>query len=263
MRVFDKINPLALERREFQLGILAISTIAVMAAGLAVFMYQTVFSDPAAGGDSLARKVFFAFCSLSILMIAYLLNRQVVIYRLRMKLADDQNRLTQIRDQASSDLLKTLPGLSRFQDRLAMDFRRCVNSQEPLSLLLFLLNPSSDPSDENQIANTYGDAAKAILLKMRKGDSLYLFETGAFGVVLSGFDTVSATRVAERFSRSLMEASNSGARFSFMSRVINFPEEFGTAREMEQAARSVVPLRIPLLPSLEEDETTLEAVCGA
>lgn len=263
MQVFDKINPLALERREFQLGILAISTISVMAAGLAHFMYLSVFSDPAAGGDIISRRVFFAFCTLSILMIAYLLNRQFVIYRLRRRHADDKSRLAQIRNQASSDLLKTLPGLSRFQDRLAMEFRRCVNSQEPLSVLLFLLNPNSDPSDESQVANIYGDAAKAILLKMRKGDSLYLFESGTLGIVLQGFNTASASRVAERFSRNLMGISHSGARFSFMSRVINYPEEFGTAREMEQAARSMVPVRIPSLPSLEDDEARVEAVCGA
>ena len=263
MRVFDNINPIALERREFQLGMLAISTIAIMSGGLATFMYQTVFSDPSGGGDSIARRAFFAFCALSILMIAYLLNRQVVIYRLRRKLAEDRDRMTQIRNQASSDLLKTLPGLSRFQDRLAMEFRRCVNSQESLSVLLFLINPNSDPTDGSQIANIYGDAAKAILLKMRKGDSLYLFESGTLGVVLSGFNTARASRVAERFSECLTDASNSGNRFSYMSRVINYPEEFGTAREMEQAARSLVPARIPSLPTLEENETTVEAVCEA
>ncbi|HLY59199.1 MAG TPA: hypothetical protein VKV95_00385 [Terriglobia bacterium] len=263
MRVFDKINPQGLERREFQLGILAISTIGIMAAGLAVFMHQTVFSDLAAAGDPMTRRIFFAFCALSTLMVAYLLNRQVVIYQLRRKLSEDQNRLTQIRDQASSDLLRTLPGMSRFQDRLAMEFRRTVNSRDPLTVLLFLLNPNSPPSDENQITNIYGDAAKAILLKMRNGNSLYLFESGTFGVVLPGITTTMAGRLAERFSLSLMNASDSGVRFSFMSRVINFPEECGTAREMEQAVRSVVPVRVPSLPLQVEDETFADAACGA
>jgi len=261
MRVFDKINPLALERREFQLGILAISTLTVMAAGLATFMYQIVFSVPVAMGDPLTRKMFFAFCALSILMIGYLLNRQFVIYRLRRKLADDMERLTMIRNQASADLLKTLPGLASFQDRLAMDFRRCVNSKESLSVLLFLLGPNSNISDANQIANMYGDAAKSLLLKMRKGDSLYLFESGTFGVVLPGFDTTAAKRLVERFSGSLANASDSGARFTFSSRVINYPEEFSSAREMEQAARYGQPINLLTLPLFEDENILAERVC--
>jgi hypothetical protein len=44
-----------------------------------------------------------------------------------------------------------------------------------------------------------------------------------------------------------------------MSRVINYPEEFKSARDMEQAARSLVPTRIPSLPNQREDEALLEA----
>jgi hypothetical protein len=140
-----------------------------------------------------------------------------------------------------------------------MEFRRSVNSEEPLSVLVLLLNANSDPENGNQVANIYGDAAKALLLKMRKGDSLYLFESGAFGIVLPGFNTASATRVVERCALSLTNASDSGTRFSFMSRVINYPEEFKSARDMEQAARSLVPARIPSLPNQREDEALLEA----
>lgn len=261
MRIFDKIDPLALERREFQLGILAISTLTVMAAGLATFMYQTVISVPVAMGDPMTRNAFFGFCALSILMIAYLVNRQFVIYRLRRKLADNRSRLTKIRSQASVDLLKTLPGLANFQDRLAMDFRRCVYSKDPLSVLLFLLSPKSETSDKNQLANIYGDAAKALLLKMRKGDSLYLFESGTFGVVLPGFDSATANRLGERFSRSLANAIESGSQFTFSSRVVNYPEEFSTARELEQAARN--GQSVNLLSLLGDNDLPVETVCEA
>jgi GGDEF domain-containing protein len=261
MQVFDKINPMALERREFQLGVLAISTIGVMAAGLATFMYQAAFSVSVATGDQITRKIFFSFCALSVLMVGYLLNRQMVIYRLRKKHVDDENRLAQIRNQASSDLIKTLPGLDRFQDRLAMEFRRCTNSEEPLSVVLFVLNPNSGNEDSSQIANIYGDAAKAILLKMRNGSSLYLFGAGAFGVVLPGLTLASAARVGERFSRGLMDASDSGVRFSFTSQVINYPEEFGSAREMELAVRAALPARIMALSTVgTEDDTMVEMV---
>lgn len=261
MQVFDKIDPLALERREFQLGILAISTIAIMATGLAAFMYQTVFSIPVPMGDPLTRRVFFAFCAMSILMIGYLLNRQFVIYRLRARLADDKSRLIKIRSQACADLLKTLPGLARFQDRLAMDFRRCANSKESLSVLLYLVTPNPKISDDNQLTDTYGDAAKALLLKMRKGDSLYLFESGTFAIVLPGFNASSANRLAERFSRSLEDASSSQSQFTFNSRVINYPEEFSSARDMEQAARYGQPVNLLALPLHEDDDFPVETTC--
>src|SRR5690348_16522899 len=144
MKVFDEINPLALESREFQLGILGISTIAVLSVALAIFMFMTVFSVPVPVGNPLTRKAFFAYCAMTILMIVYLLNRQLVIYRLKRKLLDDKARLTQIRKQANMDLLKTLPGMPNFQDRLTMEFRRCAKLSEPLSVLLFTLNPNSD-----------------------------------------------------------------------------------------------------------------------
>ncbi len=259
MKVFDKIDPQVLERREFHLGLLAISLIGIMAIGLATFMYQTVFADPAAADNEIARRVFFGFCALSTLSIAYLVNRQVVIHRLRIKLAEDQTRLNQIRDQASSDLLRTLPGLSHFQDRLAMEFRRCVNMGEPLSLVTFVLETHVEAKDTKGITNTYGDAAKALLLKMRKGDALYLFDSGAFGVVLPGFNSIAAARITERFSKSLLQASEAGPGFSFTARLINYPDEFGSAKELEQAARAALPLRHPVLPSLQEAEPQAEA----
>jgi len=57
MRVFDTIHLQALEGCGLQLGILPISTIAVMAADLASFMDQEVFSGTVAGGDLMARRV--------------------------------------------------------------------------------------------------------------------------------------------------------------------------------------------------------------
>lgn len=259
MNVFDEIDPFTLEKRELHLGILATSTMTVMATGLANFMYQDVFLHAAPGGDPVPRRVFFAFCTLSILMIAYLLNRQIVIFRLRRKHARNKKQLTQVRNQASSDLLKNFPGMSRFQDRLSMEFRRCANSHEQLSVVLFPIIPKSDPSDKNQLATIYCEAAKAILMKMRKGDALYLFESGAFGVLLPGFNIAAAKRMAKQFSRNLMSSNNSGTLYSFTSHVINYPEEFGTAREMEQAVRSVLPVNNPLLPSLGGDAAPVDA----
>jgi hypothetical protein len=44
MHIFDEIRVQNLERRQFQLTMLASMTITVLATGVAIFMYPTIFS---------------------------------------------------------------------------------------------------------------------------------------------------------------------------------------------------------------------------
>ena len=119
MTIFDQCDPTTLERREVQLWALALSAITILAVGLALLMYPAVFSDTVILGPTL-RRAFFGFCALSVLLVGYLVDRQVTIRSLRKHLAEQQKRVTQIHQEASADLLETLPGFSHFQDRLAM-----------------------------------------------------------------------------------------------------------------------------------------------
>lgn len=241
MRIFDQIDPASVDRREWQLWLLAFSVIIVLTVGMALLMYPTVFSDPIVLSGTLLRKSFFGFCGLSMLLVGYLLDRQIVIRQLRRSLVEEQTRNVRLRQEASVDLLESLPAFSHFQDRLAMEFRRAVNIQQPLSLLVVTLKPARRLTDSREICTAYGDAAKTLVRKLRGEDSIYLFAAGVFGIVLPGIAGADANRVADRLTEGLIDASGASNRFTSELRVINYPEHASSAREFEQMARASIP----------------------
>ncbi len=254
MQIFDRIDPATVDRREWQLWLLTLSVIIVLAAGMALLMYPTAFSQPIVLAGATLRKSFFGFCALSILLVGYLLDRQLVIRHLRRALIEEQTRNVRLRQEASADLLESLPGFGHFQDRLAMEFRRAVNLRQALSLLVVSLRAGRNFTDPAEIATAYGDAAKALVRKLRGEDSIYRFAHGVFAIVLPGVTGIDAHRVADRISEGLIDASGASDRFTSEARVINYPEHVGSAREMEQMARTFLPEGRPA-PRAASEET--------
>lgn len=238
MQIFDRIDPSKLDRRDAQLWILAIAMILIMASGIALLVYPAAFSHPVALSGTFLRRVFFAFCVLCVLLVGYLMERQIMIRQLRKRLAEERTRTSRMLSQASAALLETLPGFEHFQDRLAMEFRRAAKLQQPLSLLVVALKLSPQVAESEEAPTACGDAAKAIVRRLRGEDSIYLFAAGVFGIVLPGVCGADAHRVADRLTEGLTDASGVGNRFSFDLRVVNYPEHIATAREMEQVAVS-------------------------
>ena len=87
MRVFDHIDPVEIDRREIHLRLLALAVICILALGLALMMYPTVFAKPITLSGGTFQAVFFGFCTLSVLLIAYLVDRHMLISRLRGRIA--------------------------------------------------------------------------------------------------------------------------------------------------------------------------------
>ena len=245
MRVFDQIDPTTLDRRELHLWLLATTVMLILATGTALLMYPATFSDPIILSGPTLRKTFFGFCALSLLLAGYFLDRQLTIRQLRKQLVGEQNRMTQIRHEASAELLESLPGTSPFQDRLAMEFRRASNTQQSLSLLVVQLKPSREVLDEREIATSFGDAAKALIHTLRREDSIYQFRPGVLGILLPDVAAAGANRVSDRIADRLRAASGASERFSFDVRVVNYPEHFATAREMEKAVAAHFPANQP------------------
>lgn len=260
MRVFDKMDSKTLDRRETQLWLLALTTILVLAGGMALLMYPAVFSEPVVLTSSTLRKVFFGFCALSGLLVAYLVDRQFAMRSLRRQLADEQSRNTALRYQASADLLQTLPGFTHFQDRLAMEVRRASGSQQALSLLIVRVKPASEISDQNEIATAFGDAAKALVRRLRREDSIYLFAPGVFGVLLPGASASAGYRTADRLVDGLHDASGASDRFVPEVQVINYPEHTETSRGMENSVRQIFAEHRIVPPWIGEEITTRDAV---
>ena len=245
MRVFDRVDPTMLDSRELHLGLLAITVILILATGSALLMYPTVFSDPIILSGPTMRKTFFGFCALSLLLAGYFLDRQLTIHQLRKQLVDEQSRMMQIRHEASAELLESLPGISHFQDRLTMEFRRASNAQQSLSLLVVQLKSSREILDAREIATCFGDAAKALIRTLRREDSFYQFGSGVLGILLPDVSAADAYRVSGRIADRLRAASGASERFSFDIGVVNYPEHVATAREMEKAVVSFLPENQP------------------
>ena len=258
VQIFDRVDPSCVDRRELHLWTLALTAIFVLAIGVALLMYPTIYSYPLYLSGFQAHAVFFGFCALSALLVGYLADRQVVIRHLRAELVSEKRQVAQVRREASTDLLATLPGLDLFRDRLAMEYRRASSTRQPLSLLAVELKPSRDITDPGGIDTAFGDAAKALRRKLRGEDSMFLFAPGVFGIVLPAVDASGAYSVRDRLMEGLHDAAGASNRFSLGVSVFNFPEHVATAREMENSVQSLLCRKAGKDSSLELLTPSLE-----
>ena len=248
MNVFDQINPATIERRDWQLWLLALMTILVLTLGIILLMYPAVFVSPATIPEAL-RNSFFGFCLLLPLMVVYLLDRQLTIRRLRRRLLEEQRVKARILEQASTDLVASLPGFSDFQDRLAMDYRRATHTEQPLSVVMVQVEASSGAADVGAASTVLGDAAKVLIGRLRREDSIYVFRPGVFAIILPGASGDHGEKVVERLREGLANAAGASLRFSSSLKVVNYPDQASTARELEQLAVSCFRGQLPVFSS--------------
>jgi len=239
MRIFDRVSPGNLERREVQLSVFVSVTIGVLAVGTAALMYPTVFSHQAAN-DRTLRTAFFGFCALCALLGFYLWDRQATIRRLRRQMAEDRRQMIETRRQASVELLKTMPNFSSFQDRLPMEFRRAATTSQKLSIVVITCKFRPDHSSPSETSAALGDAAKVIARKLREEDSIYILAPACFGAVLPGVDMSAAQRVCSRLSEGLADAAGASRRFHFDLNVVNYPEHASSAHELQQGVSALL-----------------------
>jgi len=230
-----------LERREFQLSIFACSAIAVLAAGLALLMYPAVFSSPGSSLNRAPQVAFFGFCALACLLVAYILDRQITIHRLRVQLATDRKQASEALRQASADLLSTMPNFNTFEDRLTMEFRRAVAAEQKLSVLVISINLNRALSEPSLGVSALGDAAKAISRKLPEQDSIFILRTGFYGVILPGVGQVGVQRVSTRIAEGLSDAAGASDRFSYKIDAISYPEEISSAHDLELVVGGWLP----------------------
>ena len=198
MEIFDKVDPKTLEHRHWQLSMLSLGIIVVLGLGVALLMYPAVFGNNAGAAGHTTRTLFFGFCTLCVLVVVYLLNRQYVVHQLRRNVLEQKGQIAHLRQEASADLLETLPGFSHFQDRLTMVFRRAAQSREPLSLVLVRLKPSPLFDNPPELTVALGDAARVLMRKLRTDDSLYHLSSGAFAIVLPNTASAEMNQVSSR-----------------------------------------------------------------
>jgi GGDEF domain-containing protein len=235
MRIFDSIRLLDLDRRAWQLWALAMVMILILAAGMALLMYSLVVREGITMAGRTTLRIIFGFCLLAVLFVGYLIDRQVVIARLRKELSEEKKRNIELRAQGNKELLATLFGPGQFCGRLALELQRAAKSKLPLAGLTIALEVAPGLADDNDaIYSSFGDAVKSMLHRLRGEDSIYRFTSGVFGILLPGTAPDVARRVATRIADGLSEAMGISKRYSFDIRITSFPDEAKSAAEMEQ-----------------------------
>jgi GGDEF domain-containing protein len=235
-----KLRASDLERRESQLTLFACISIAILTIGTALLMYPVVFSRQTAAPDKTLRVAFFGFCTLCLLLAAYLWERQSTIRRLRRQMAEDRLRVAHAEQQASTELLKTMPNFRSFQDRLPMEYRRAAATTRKLSVLvarIILPEGTYTPGGNSLLA----DAAKVISRKLRDDDSIYILAPGCFCAVLPDADMAFARNMHDRVGDGLADAAGASNRFSYTIDIVNYPADASSAHELERAVSALMP----------------------
>jgi hypothetical protein len=225
-----------LERRELQLTVIAAIFVFVLAAGLATFMYPLVFVHTDTPNRWTMRVAFFGFCTLILLFIGYLFDRQRTVRGLKQQVLEELERNVELRLQASADLLQTMPDINHFWDRLTMEYRRAMTMGHKLSLLLVKAKPGA----HTDTTAAWGDAARAMSRKLRPTDSIYRLATDLFGLVLGETDTVNGKRIAVRLQDELQDVRVKHG-CSFECTVHNYPDHVRSAHELEDIVKSLLP----------------------
>jgi GGDEF domain-containing protein len=230
-----------LERHELQLTILAAVFVLVLAGGLAAFMYPLVFLHPE-GNKWTLRVAFFGFCALTLLFVGYLLERQRTVRQLKQQILAELERNVTLQQQASVDLLHSMPDQNHFWDRLTMECRRAMTMQKTLSLLLVKAKPAAAASAKNNEENSaaWSDAAKALSRKLRPSDSIYRLAPDLFALVLPETDSLNAKRIAVRLQEELQEVRAKHGKI-FDITVHNYPEHVKSSHELEDIVKSLLP----------------------
>ena len=248
----DRVQSKTVEREEFHLTIFSTAIIAIFAAATAIFMYPAILNRSAAIGARTSRVFFVGFCVLCALLLGYIIERQIVVRRLRAEIIEGQARYSELQKQAGHDMLATLSGLNHFQDRLVMEYKRALNCGDSLSVMVVLLSPAAELPDAGGATAAVCDAVKAITRKLRREDSMYHFSGGVFGIMMPGVRAKEANAAAARLAEGLADAAGAVPRFASEIKIFNYPQTAATAHELEQAVRSLLPKELVSEPSIAD-----------
>jgi GGDEF domain-containing protein len=227
-----------LERRELQLTVLSIIFVLVLAGGLAAFMYPLVFIHPL-GNKWTLRVAFSGFCALTLLFVGYLFEHQRTVRNLKQHLLAELERNVTLQQQASVDLLQSMPNANYFWDRLTMEYRRAMTMQKTISLILAKAKGGGALQNEEN-SQAWSDAAKALTRKLRPSDSIYRLSPDLFAIVLPETDLGNAKRIAVRLQEGLQEVRTRHGK-TFDITVHNYPEHVKSARELEEIVKTLLP----------------------
>jgi len=233
MAASDRILAEDLERRDWELVILSVIVITILAVGLALFMFPAVFGQREELQANALQKSFFGFCILILLFNVYLIQRQAALRKLRRQLREEQTRNIALCLQAGQEVLASLPRREGFDDTLAMEFRRSSASNSPSSAMGICIKPGVHLLERDVQGAAYADSAKAIQSKLRKQDSIYYCDEGVFALVLPGLSYEEAQALKQRLQETLGDVSGVTERFQYEVRSATYPHDAASMHEIK------------------------------
>jgi GGDEF domain-containing protein len=223
------------------LALFACLSLLIFAIGAAVLMYPVVYYNGSLHADRASRIAFLGFCALSVLLTAYLWESNATIRRLRRQLEAESEAGRRARRDACEELLRGMPKLDSFQDRLAMEFRRTIAAGEQLSILVISFDFSADASSPMVRTLILADVAKAVSRKLSEHDSVYLLGKACLGIVLHGLDAPLAQHTASLIAGALIDAGGVHAPFTHKIDVVNYPQNASSEHELSEAVSALMP----------------------
>lgn len=249
MHIFDEIQPQQLERRQFHLTILSSLAIAVLATGVALFMYPTIFSRAILVTSASLQFAFYGFCLLSVLLVGYLWDRQLTIRRLTEQVRAEQRRNRELRLKASSDLLNMIPGMRGFKEQLFAQSQLAGGNVSPFSVAVVRLYLSGTVTQKIEEQIALADAAQVIHRRLRTEDSIWTLGRGVYGIILSGTDAAAAKQFTSSVDLGLQDAAGVTSRFTADSQLLTFAGRSRSAYELEQAVNALLPRELTAVPA--------------
>jgi hypothetical protein len=222
-----------LERRDWGLAILSIVIISILAFGLLLFRFPSVFGRDEGMTLATHPDYFFGFFAMVLLFNVFLIQRQTALRKLRRDLVQEQSRNIALHLQASQELLSSLPRLEAFEDSLAMEFRRSSAAGASLSVRKIHIKPSAHLVERNVQGAAYADSAKAILARLRKQGSMFSCDDGVFAAVLPGMSREDAQAFKDQIEETLAAVSGVTDRFQHESLSVSYPQDAESMHELK------------------------------
>jgi hypothetical protein len=241
MHIFDEIRTQNLDRRQLHLTVLASMTITVLATGVALLMYPTIFSRDIILSSQTLRFAFYGFCLLSVLLVGYLWDRQLTIRHLTQQVQAEQRRNSALRLNASNDLLNMIPGIRGFHEQLYTHSRRADSKVAALSVAVVRLYLSGMIADKGEQQIAFGDAVQVIHRRLRKEDSISTLSPGVYGIILPGMDALAAQRFTASIDLGLQDAAGVDKRFTADIQLLNSGDHGRSVQDLERAVAELLP----------------------
>jgi hypothetical protein len=221
-----------LERREWQLWILAIVMITVLAAGLVLTAWPMLRS----GQADRTQKAFLGLVVLTLLFNAYLIERQGKLKKLRRRLIESEARNLAVALQACKTVLASLPGEEQFNDRLAMELKRAAAASQPMSVVTFKIEMPANTHEETK-SEAWGRSAELLLKDLKEGEAVYRRADGVFCLLYLGCSRETAEHATALLGETLATDDHMmKLAVRIRTRVTTYPEDTQSLHEMEQLA---------------------------